>query len=152
MVMSLLSNVLSELSRSLLNMIWLQVEDMPSMEAVGGPILALLILRDPRSVLRLPPPALLPQRFSCLPSFPLLMVVAEVPVVLPVEAVVTLAIDFCLAPLPAGFKVVRLSRFHARSRKGNAGDDGQGKQEQLHGRTESLRETIISQEGFNPFI
>ena len=154
MVVSSLSNALNELHRSLLNMIRLHVEDMPSMEAVRGPILASLILWDPRSVLRLPPGTLLACRFSCIPSFPLLMVFSEIPVVLAVEAVVALAIDLsslCLALLSAGYKGVPLSRFHAWSSKGNAGNEGQGKQEQLHCRTESLRETSC-QEGFNPFI
>merc|ERR1719341_2956367 len=114
-----------ELNRSLLNMIRL-----PSMEAVWGAILAFLILRDPRPVLRLPPGTLLAYRFSCLPTFPLLMVFSEIPVVLAVEAVVALTIDLsslCLAPLPAGCKGDYLSRFHARSSNGNAGNEGQGK-------------------------
>ena len=119
-----------ELNRSLLNMIRLHIEDMPSMEAVWGAILAFLILRDPRPVLRLSPGTLLACRFSCLPSFPLLMVFSEIPVVLAVEAVVALTIDLsslCLAPLPAGCKGDYLSRFHARSSNGNAGNEGQGK-------------------------
>ena len=129
------------LNRSLLSMIRLQVEDVPSVEAVRRPILAFLILWDPRSVLRLPPGALLACSFSCIPSFPLLVVFSEIPEVLAVEAVFALAIDFsflCLAPLPAADKGDHLSRSHARSSKGNAGNEGQGKQEQLHGRTQEL--------------
>ena len=141
MAVSSLSNALSTLNRSLLNMIRLQIEEMPSMEAVRGPILASLILWDPRSVLRLPPGALLACSFSCIPSFPLLVVFSEIPEVLAVEAVFALAIDFsflCLAPLPAADKGDHLSRSHARSSKGNAGNEGQGKQEQLHCRTQEL--------------
>ena len=129
------------LNRSLLSMIRLQVEDVPSVEAVRRPILAFLILWDPRSVLRLPPGALLACSFSCIPSFPLLVVFSEIPEVLAVEAVFALAIDFsflCLAPLPAADKGDHLSRSHARSSKGNAGNEGQGKQEQLHCRTQEL--------------
>ena len=129
---SSLSNALDELNRSLLNMIRLQVEDVPPMETVGGSILTSLILWDPRPVLCLPPRAFhLP--FFCLPPSPLLMVVAEVPVVLAVEAVVTLAIFLCLASLPADHLGGCFSRFHARSSTSYAGNEGQGKQEeQLH--------------------
>ena len=129
---SSLSNALDELNRSLLNMIRLQVEDVPPMETVGGSILASLILWDPRPVLCLPPRAFhLP--FFCLPPSPLLMVVAEVPVVLAVEAVVTLTIFLCLASLPADHFGICFSRFHARSSTSYAGNEGQGKQEeQLH--------------------
>ena len=132
-------------------MIRLQVEDMPSMEAVRGPILAFLILWDPRSLLCLSPRALLPWMFSCLPFLLLLMVVTKVPVVLAVEAVVTLAINLCLAPMPASYKGVLFSRFQARSSKSNTSKECKGKQEQLHCKTESLWQTS-GQEGFNPFI
>ena len=133
-VASSLSNALDELNRSLLNMIRLQVEDVPPMETVRSPILASLILRDPRPVLRLSPKAPhLP--FVCLPPSLLLMIVSKVPVVLAVEAVVTLAIDFCLASLPANHLGVCLSRVRSRSSKSYAGNEGQGKQEeQLHRR------------------
>ena len=155
MVASSLSKALNELNRSLLNMIGLQVEDVPPMKAVRSSIFASLILRNPRSLLRLPLQALhLP--LLCLPPLPLLVVVAEVPVVLAVEAVVTLTISLCLSPLPAEDYLwvchVVLSCFHARSSKSNAGNEGQGKQEeQLHCSSESLRETSAWSEELQPF-
>ena len=101
MVASSLSNALNDLNRSLLNMIGLQVEDVPPMKAMRSPILASLILRNPRSLLCLPSRPLYLSIFLCLPPLPLLMVVTQVPVVLAVEAVVTLTISLCLPPLPA---------------------------------------------------
>ena len=140
------------LNRSLLSMIRLQVEDVPSVEAVRRPILAFLILWDPRSVLRLPPWALMSWVF-CLPPFPLLVEVAEIPDMLAVEAVSALALflsSLCLTCLSFYQGAAHLSVLDARGGKSYAGER-QGKKEQLHGRAESWRETI-GQESFNPFI
>ena len=151
------------LNRSLLSMIRLQVEDVPSVEAVRRPILAFLILRDPRSVLRLPPGTLLSWGFFfsvpahvhhvtvhlppgtllswifCLPPFPLLVEVAQIPDMLPMEAVSTLALFLsclCLTRLSANQGAAHLSVLDARGGKSYAGE-GQGEKEQLHGRAES---------------
>ena len=119
-------------------MIRLQVEDVPSVEAVRRPILAFLILRDPRSVLCLPPGTLLSWGF-CLPPFPLLVEVAEIPDMLAVEAVSALALflsSLCLTCLSANQGAAHLSVLDARGGKSYAGE-GQREKEQLHGRAES---------------
>ena len=126
------------LNRSLLSMIRLQVEDVPSVEAVRRPILAFLILWDPRSVLRLPPGPLLSWVF-CLPPFPLLVEVAEIPDMLAVEAVSALALflsSLCLTRLSANQGAAHLSVLDARGGKSYAGKR-QREKEQLHGRAES---------------
>ena len=65
------------LERSLFNMIRLKVEDVPAMEAVRCSILTLLILRNPRSVLCLPPGPLLPHVVHLSPADLLLQAVME---------------------------------------------------------------------------
>ena len=151
------------LNRSLLSMIRLQVEDVPSVEAVRRPILAFLILWNPRSVLRLPPGTLLSWVFFfpvpahvhhvtvhlppgtllswvfCLPPFPLLVEVAEIPDMLAMETVSALALflsSLCLTRLSFYQGAAHLSVLDARGGKSYAGE-GQGEKEQLHGRAES---------------